>query len=266
MSHVNGQRPRRTKPDKSPAYQWYPRDAMSDGTMLAMTNEQEGLYRRFLDHAWLEDGLPPNPTQLFLWSKCDSRERFDQLWMTISPLFPTGTDGRLRNPRQEKERRKQKKNSRLKRLAARVRWKKTEELRAALADARASTAAVHVECLAFALALAPSDSDQKQEVQRDAVRRAPPLRMAKSVYDVRRHLTAAAHRYFETHPELAPTFVGLGDELKDVAVLLGATWTHSRELEVIADAALAQWNLQQANLRYRLRFDQRERRQLRGRR
>jgi hypothetical protein len=35
---------------KPPAYQWYPKDYESDEAVRLMTYEQEGIYRRLLDH------------------------------------------------------------------------------------------------------------------------------------------------------------------------------------------------------------------------
>lgn len=43
---------------KSPSYQWYPKDAISSARIAVMTLEQEGAYRRALDYCWLTGSLP----------------------------------------------------------------------------------------------------------------------------------------------------------------------------------------------------------------
>jgi uncharacterized protein YdaU (DUF1376 family) len=43
---------------KTAGYIWFPADFMSDEPVMVMTLEEEGAYRRLLDHSWLSNGLP----------------------------------------------------------------------------------------------------------------------------------------------------------------------------------------------------------------
>lgn len=43
---------------KAPAYQWFPKDYDIDEAVKLMTYEEEGIYRRLLDHQWLHGGIP----------------------------------------------------------------------------------------------------------------------------------------------------------------------------------------------------------------
>lgn len=110
MSGRNGRNP------KSPAFQVYPGDFMSDPKVLGMTIEEVGAYWMLLCAAWIDDGIPNDPA--FLARICRmSPERFDEAWKVIGLCWKSGSDNRLRNPRQERERTFQK-DSRARRLAA----------------------------------------------------------------------------------------------------------------------------------------------------
>jgi len=144
--------------DKSPAYQWYPRDFLSDALVAAMTLEQEGCYRRLLDVAWLEGGLPGDPDLLWRLAKAPSRAYFERkLWPIISRKFRYKTvqvrtcgkvirTGTWSNPRLERERAKQKNLSSVRQLAAEWRWHKEH--------ARCNANASCLQCSAFALSIA----------------------------------------------------------------------------------------------------------------
>ena len=47
-----------TTGDKSPAFQFYPKDYLSDAKTRAMTFKQRGMYWDLVCHCWLEGGLP----------------------------------------------------------------------------------------------------------------------------------------------------------------------------------------------------------------
>lgn len=109
--------PRRTP--KSPAYQWYPRDYMSDALVVSMTLEQEGAYRRLLDVCWLEGGLPTDLDKLWRLAKAKSRERFErQIWPIVQKKFAV-ENSLWKNSRLEIERSKQAKLRKIRQLAAR---------------------------------------------------------------------------------------------------------------------------------------------------
>lgn len=110
--------------EKSPAYQWYPKDILTDKRVLCMSNETENMYRRLLDHAWLENGLDNNLSLLAAFAKLPGQvEKFKEHWKEIKKCFVF--DGKKwRSPRQEKERKKQKKFSDKQRKASKARWNK----------------------------------------------------------------------------------------------------------------------------------------------
>jgi uncharacterized protein YdaU (DUF1376 family) len=50
--------------NKSPSYQWYPKDAISSARMTVLSLEEEGAYRRALDFCWLTGSLPADTETL----------------------------------------------------------------------------------------------------------------------------------------------------------------------------------------------------------
>lgn len=52
--------------ETSPAYLWYPKDALSSGRIAELSAEEECWYRRALDHSWLDEGLPADPLKCAL--------------------------------------------------------------------------------------------------------------------------------------------------------------------------------------------------------
>jgi hypothetical protein len=90
---------------KRPAYQWYPADAESDEVYRLMTYEQEGVYRRLLDHQWMEGSIPSDPQVIASLLPKMARDRFLEIWPLVSGKFrPRGTD-RLVNDKLEIQRR-----------------------------------------------------------------------------------------------------------------------------------------------------------------
>jgi hypothetical protein len=87
--------------DKSPAYQWYPKDYDSDEAVKLMTYEQEGIYRRLLDHQALHGSIPAEPTQIAMLVPKVPLRRFLSLWTGIAGKF-TCADGRLVNQKLER--------------------------------------------------------------------------------------------------------------------------------------------------------------------
>lgn len=95
----------------SPAYLWYPKDILSSGRVSALSDLEELWYRRALDHSWLAEGLPSDPTEFAGWvgrgctpeSAAKLIERF---------FFEHKKDAsKVVNERQEEERTKLKKKS-----------------------------------------------------------------------------------------------------------------------------------------------------------
>lgn len=88
---------------KSPSYPWYPRDYEFDEEVKLMSYEQEGIYRRLLDHQWFHAGIPMDPKQIALLVPKVSPRRFLVLWHGIASKFHEA-DGRLVNPKLERVR------------------------------------------------------------------------------------------------------------------------------------------------------------------
>lgn len=87
--------------DKAPAYQWYPKDYEADETVKLMSYEQEGIYRRLLDHQALHGSIPSDPAQIAMLVPKVSPARFSRLWPTFSCKFVRCGD-RLVNQKLEK--------------------------------------------------------------------------------------------------------------------------------------------------------------------
>ena len=108
--------------EKSPAYQWYPKDILTDKRVIPMSNETENMYRRLLDYAWLEDGLDNNLALMASYAKLPGKvEKFKKFWKEIKKCWYLDGE-KWRNSRQELERAKQKLFSEKQRKAANARW------------------------------------------------------------------------------------------------------------------------------------------------
>ena len=44
--------------EKSPAFQFYPKDFLADSNVARMSNTEVGIYTRLLCYCWLEGALP----------------------------------------------------------------------------------------------------------------------------------------------------------------------------------------------------------------
>jgi hypothetical protein len=92
---------------KSPAYRWYPKDILGSLRVAAMTAAEECWYRRALDFAWLNEGIPADPVRLsrIVGKKCTKAGAE----IVLSMFTPSPTDSKIYiNERQEIERQKQK--------------------------------------------------------------------------------------------------------------------------------------------------------------
>lgn len=89
---------------KAPSYPWYPRDYEFDEDVKLMTYEQEGIYRRLLDHQWFHQGIPADPKQVAILVPKVSQRAFLRLWPGIARKFEPSPDGRLINPKLERVR------------------------------------------------------------------------------------------------------------------------------------------------------------------
>jgi len=94
-------------PGKSPAFQFYPNDFLSDANVIVMSLQERGAYITLVCICWQQGGLPAQVERLA--RLCGTpTATFQRLWPAISPCFRSVADGqRLLHPRLEKERKKQ---------------------------------------------------------------------------------------------------------------------------------------------------------------
>lgn len=93
-------------PDRSPAFQFYPKDFITDERVWRMSLQQRGAYITLLCACWLEQSLP---------SEIDALAKivgvpetaFRKFWPGIQPCFTMRDDGRMVQKRLEMEREKQ---------------------------------------------------------------------------------------------------------------------------------------------------------------
>jgi hypothetical protein len=90
--------------DISPAFQWYPKDALSSIRLSMLTLEEEGAYRRALDFCWLHGSIPADPKLLI---RLIGKGCTIEIAEAIIPMFEV-FDGKLYHERLEQERSKQK--------------------------------------------------------------------------------------------------------------------------------------------------------------
>lgn len=94
------------KKNKSPAFQFYPTDHLSDENVQMMTLEEEGAYLRALCYCWNEGSIPSSPAAL---AKLIGKGASTTLTTVVQACFtPCKKDSsRMTHARLEKERRKQ---------------------------------------------------------------------------------------------------------------------------------------------------------------
>lgn len=91
--------------EKSPAFQFYPKDFLSSDSVSLMTSEQVGAYVMLLCHAWLKpEGLPGAMSSLAKLSRV-SQARFTRcIWPALVTCFQQTESGHWINLRLERER------------------------------------------------------------------------------------------------------------------------------------------------------------------
>jgi uncharacterized protein YdaU (DUF1376 family) len=99
----------------------YAKEWTSSETVRLMSFAEKGLYIDLLNYAWVNDGLPAEPEKIARMVGAGVEE-FAALWSSVSLNFVAGEDGRLRNPRQEKERSQVFEKSEKARASAKRRW------------------------------------------------------------------------------------------------------------------------------------------------
>jgi uncharacterized protein YdaU (DUF1376 family) len=92
------------KKEKSPAFQFYPRDWMG-GAPASMVPEETHVYVWLLCKDWEDGGIVFDEKKLAHYCRL-TRPRFRKAWETVKDSF-VERNGRLYNPRLERERKKQ---------------------------------------------------------------------------------------------------------------------------------------------------------------
>lgn len=115
---------------KSPAFQFYPGDFLSDGHQMVMELDEVGAYIRLMCVCWKEGSIPKDLGTLARLVRANGAEEMKRIWPALEPCFeehPDDPDAWV-HPRIEKERAKQqarrKKQSAGGRKGAKKRWKK----------------------------------------------------------------------------------------------------------------------------------------------
>lgn len=108
---------------KAPAFQFYPRDFLTDEKVALMSNTETGIYIRLLCFCWLEGTLPLETVALARMVRMPMKQ-FTKLWenSVVKTCFQVDADGRLHHGRLDKEREKQDAFKRRQSDAAASRW------------------------------------------------------------------------------------------------------------------------------------------------
>lgn len=91
--------------EKAPAFQFYPKEFLTDGNVAGMSLHERGAYITLICLCWQEGTLPADRSRLANMVGLEPRF-FARLWVHLKPCFRE-IDGRLVHPRLEKEREKQ---------------------------------------------------------------------------------------------------------------------------------------------------------------
>ena len=91
---------------KPPAFQFYASDFLSDENVMLMNNQAVGCYIKLLCFNWKQGSIPDDIEKIARLCNEDG-SAMAQLWPSLEPCFVPGENGRLINPRIEKERLKQ---------------------------------------------------------------------------------------------------------------------------------------------------------------
>jgi hypothetical protein len=94
--------------EKSPAFQFYPKDLLSDINWIYMTYPERGMYWQLISICWLEGSLPADEGALARLLQVRTEDLLEA-WKVIGKCFKSNVKGgsRLVHPRLELERKKQ---------------------------------------------------------------------------------------------------------------------------------------------------------------
>ena len=105
---------------KSPAFQFYPDDFLGSSKVSVMTPTEIGVYVLLLCMDWNGNGITFNPKLLARYCRMAEHE-FLEAWEVVGQCFEE-RDGKLYNPRLERERVKQAAYSAKQKAASDARW------------------------------------------------------------------------------------------------------------------------------------------------
>ena len=115
--------------DKAPAFQFYPKDWLTDPDVVCMSMAQKGAYITLICYCWREDKLPNNED--YIRKLLGNVPKWKTLWNGIKNKFEIQGDY-LVHPRLEKEKIKQENHHRKKSMAGtkgmEKRWGKTQNI------------------------------------------------------------------------------------------------------------------------------------------
>ncbi len=110
---------------KAPAFQFYPKDWLTDPDVVCMSMAQKGAYITLICYCWREDKLPNNPD--YIRKLLGNVPKWKTLWNGIKHKFEV-QGNYLVHPRLEKERIKQEEHRRKKSISGKIgmekRWNK----------------------------------------------------------------------------------------------------------------------------------------------
>lgn len=97
-----------TTAGRSPAFQFYPKDFLTDSNVVVMSLQERGAYITLICQCWIEGDIPADPARLSRLCGVPIAS-FRKLWPALAPCFrPLRRDAdRLVHPRLERERQKQ---------------------------------------------------------------------------------------------------------------------------------------------------------------
>src|SRR5574343_1286001 len=106
----------------APAFQYYPKDFLSDPNVVLMDAEAVGAYWLLCSYCWLEGSLPMEAESLRVLARVKPA-RWEHVWRSGAPCFSVGEeDGRIYHGRLDRERRSQAERRQRRRNAAERRW------------------------------------------------------------------------------------------------------------------------------------------------
>lgn len=115
---------------RSPAFQFYPSDFLSDENVVLMSNIEVGCYIKLLCFCWKQGSIPADISKIA--KLCNEPDDImAELWPSIKPCFRNGQPDRLIHPRLDVERKKQerfsKERSESGKKGAEKRWKNKQK-------------------------------------------------------------------------------------------------------------------------------------------